>query len=1085
MEHDTIQQLINKGEAVIVKAKKGKVGVIKFKNNEVFNYNKDRVVSIKLKDYLKQVGKHTTDGFKKYKDKIIDYMRNKFNDAISEETGIITRDFILDKMIKDKIILNKDVHDLPHEANQFIKTRLTKHNRDHIMKEYGNAFEELNKGKYQYTLNFRVRVRDMSDGKVIYRMDTRAAEFKDDRKAEDIPETRIHFIIQMYYIWKDYEAIDEIQKYKIIKMKKKTNIKNMELWHIGFGKRFCNNLFKYTDDKIKNWNEQAETENYKQCVIVFLITTYHSLIDRGYISKDALSETRINEFFNSKGGFTINNLIEFVKGLKYAAICIFDPLGIIPIVEHSLNHHVINGNLKDQDFIDDNQTFNPSWYKKGLAIITANHIEGLFNDDAIQSATKNGYIKEFTTYLANDDTFDYFEDIECKLKDPDYMEFGKNNDANVLYYDDIQVSESIDPDDENYVAHEHIDGTLSITFRMLQYLIFEKNIQLTNILCDNRKSTIIGFIDPRTNKKYMRTDKDYYVRKNIINHLYNKHRQPQLIWLNQSFSQIAVLIAKVEGFVDKHKLISQLTTDDWKSYKYNNRRQAICKADNDYYSDHNELASSANDIYTLDIIKCYTSVGINRDAPFIVPNAFDTWRKFDFSTDHDIPYGEYLLKDGVYGDERTLIMYDEGRHSYYTIKYLLEMKYITYDDIDTIRPVKHTIPHDTFKYLYEHFYKLCDELKLPYTIAKMLVSTYTGQLTKLTFKMNTCLIDKDENYCQGMYNLYTENGFHVQYINHIDHDMVVLLIQKTTPNLMTSTPIWNQFIENGKIILNRQINYAMNQSPNSIVLAVNTDSFTIKNPADELIKKATEATKYKEDYGMIGQLKLEDTIKIRGKRLSEVMIRNDVIQMEIKDVNENNTFVKADGAGAGKTFYITEEFTKSPMDSRFLNPTHTANKNIENKLIEMNADYMFKRQENISVIANYFTKGKTQKEMLNPLKHIKEIFIDEFYQLSPFCIYLLYLATVQFNIKLTVAGDALQVPSPDDKAVYDLRNNDFINKVLFKNHVHLDYNPLCCRFTDDLPELLKMILTTKQIPPYFKDKVFNTNKLTFYFYLCL
>ena len=82
---------------------------------------------------------------------------------------------------------------------------------------------------------------------------------------------------------------------------------------------------------------------------------------------------------------------------------------------------------------------------------------------------------------------------------------------------------------------------------------------------------------------------------------------------------------------------------------------------------------------------------------------------------------------------------------------------------------------------------------------------------------------------------------------------------------------------------------------------------------------------------MIGQLKLEDTIKIRGKRLSEVMIRDDVVQMEIQDVNENNTFVKADGAGHGKTYYITEEFTKSPMDSKFINPTHTENKNIENK----------------------------------------------------------------------------------------------------------------------------------------------------------
>ena len=106
----------------------------------------------------------------------------------------------------------------------------------------------------------------------------------------------------------------------------------------------------------------------------------------------------------------------------------------------------------------------------------------------------------------------------------------------------------------------------------------------------------------------------------------------------------------------------------------------------------------------------------------------------------------------------------------------------------------------------------------------------------------------------------------------------------------------------------------------------------------------------------------------------------------------------------------------------------------------MDADYRDIRNKNISVIANYFTRGKTIKEMLNGLKHVKEIFVDEFYQLSPYCIYLLYLATIQYNIKITASGDALQVPSPDDKAVYDLRNHDFINKALFKNQVHLNYN---------------------------------------------
>ena len=71
---------------------------------------------------------------------------------------------------------------------------------------------------------------------------------------------------------------------------------------------------------------------------------------------------------------------------------------------------------------------------KGLAIITENNIDGLFNDKAIQSATKNGYIKEFTTHITDDDTFDFFEDIERKLIEPEYMEIGRKKMKQTYYF---------------------------------------------------------------------------------------------------------------------------------------------------------------------------------------------------------------------------------------------------------------------------------------------------------------------------------------------------------------------------------------------------------------------------------------------------------------------------------------------------------------------------------------------------------------------------------------------------------------------------------------------------------------------------
>ena len=98
-EHDEIEKLIKDGEAVIDKKGKGKVGRIKFKDNEIFNYNKDKPISIKLKDYLKQIKKNTSEGVKKYKQKVIDYVKNNFDDIVKDIDRIIDRDFILEKLI--------------------------------------------------------------------------------------------------------------------------------------------------------------------------------------------------------------------------------------------------------------------------------------------------------------------------------------------------------------------------------------------------------------------------------------------------------------------------------------------------------------------------------------------------------------------------------------------------------------------------------------------------------------------------------------------------------------------------------------------------------------------------------------------------------------------------------------------------------------------------------------------------------------------------------------------------------------------------------------------------------------------------
>lgn len=227
-----------------------------------------------------------------------------------------------------------------------------------------------------------------------------------------------------------------------------------------------------------------------------------------------------------------------------------------------------------------------------------------------------------------------------------------------------------------------------------------------------------------------------------------------------------------------------------------------------------------------------------------------------------------------------------------------------------------------------------------------------------------------------MYNVYTPHGFNVQYINHISHDMIVLLIQTITPNYMTASPIWNQIIEDGKIRLNKHIEVALKQSPKGIILAVNTNSFTIKDMSEELIEQAQETTKNKNDYDMIGKLKLEDTVKIRGKQLSHFMIKDEhMAEIPIQEDNPNNTKIIGEGAGCGKSYKLSEEFIASTLhSSKCLNPTHTANTNIQSKLHELNCKLGV---HGIATLASIFTKGKSIKQMMPGVQGLTHIFIDE------------------------------------------------------------------------------------------------------------
>ena len=126
---------------------------------------------------------------------------------------------------------------------------------------------------------------------------------------------------------------------------------------------------------------------------------------------------------------------------------------------------------------------------------------------------------------------------------------------------------------------------------------------------------------------------------------------------------------------------SNLTLSDWNRYDKQKRTTMMRRREDGLMQQNNEHPSGITNTYTIDGIKCYTAVGLERNDPYIITDYLDWRRDFDFQIDHEIPEGEYIRHGGVYGGEKTLIVYDRGIHTYKFIRYLLSMKYITFNEI--------------------------------------------------------------------------------------------------------------------------------------------------------------------------------------------------------------------------------------------------------------------------------------------------------------------------------------------------------------------------------------------------------------------
>ena len=156
--------------------------------------------------------------------------------------------------------------------------------------------------------------------------------------------------------------------------------------------------------------------------------------------------------------------------------------------------------------------------------------------------------------------------------------------------------------------------------------------------------------------------------------MYNDKKFNKLSFVNQTTNKISKLFYEYYDIGVWNVLLSHLSKLDHKLYKTYPICQFVGRIDDDEYLQYRFKACGTKNIWTFDIIKSYSAVLKKRTDNWVIPSAFDCWEHFDINSENhkEIPPGEYILRSGSYGDERTCIKWTSNQYSYATIRKLLE-----------------------------------------------------------------------------------------------------------------------------------------------------------------------------------------------------------------------------------------------------------------------------------------------------------------------------------------------------------------------------------------------------------------------------
>jgi hypothetical protein len=679
-------------------------------------------------------------------------------------------------------------------------------------------------------------------------------------------------------------------------------------------------------------------------------------------------------------------------------------------------------------------------------------LTGISTEDIIRWARESGYVNVF----ALDPFMETFTTYTCPMEVHSNMTlcFIMNNDHCYAILDkqqkfDIARKHHIDLgdfmfdikyDDYDYIKTKtirHIMDRLKNATNQKKIVLLENDdlCELaselmidTDTMIINTKfsgSRLVAFEHPTT-KQILIAAEDHDERKAVCEAMYQEIECEQLKFNNQSWTQLATIYYSLKYGEIKPSTYGPDLLHIFKEY----RLAPYITVMKECFKDKTMIGKKP--IKSFDIRRDYTGIFINNDTKYNVFSDFDYIVPFD----GNLTEGEYYINTTIHLGGNT-IRKSRGFYPYIFVKYLLEVKAITLDNLKYIIRPSYLLPADQFKGFAQEIYDKWTE-----TGAKPLNNCFIGELNKQSLKITKgCATDQFETACGIMWNQETKGQpariFRVGEMFFIRSDIRTALTKG-------HVPIWRHIIASSYIELDKL--YRKVVGPKSIVVAYNTDSIKLVDPLNIELS----------DNPKPGEIREEETCKVRGTPIDDLQLNPEYIYVkkEFKKIDETKGSCLTIGMpGAGKTVDAKKNYDDKTIAFTFTNKASDVLKD--------------RGVDNCHTFDSFFCDHQHERP-LQKLASYEKIIVDEFSMVpSKWYTKLMQIKMMYPKMIIRLYGDCNQC-KPIEDMWYDYMTNPLIMYLVDYNLRELEYK--FTRYDKALYDILIYFLKHQKLPESCRNK---------------